>query len=385
MHVVCLVSLKGGSGKSTVVQSLAVCACQNDQETLIIELDPQGTLKNWSNRREAAQPEVHPTLPQSLDEVLIDARNRRVRWVFVDTPGHKSAAARAAMDVADLILIPCKIQSMKDFDAAMLTITDAKQANKPAFVVMNQVPPNASKLVRKRQIQLQQKYNIAVLSRYLSRRADFEYCDERGLSATEFNPNSPAAEEVSQLYQLLLSIFIIERSKELAAQSDGLQTIEDPSIIITESQIIADTIEQEALESSDSQIIEREIDPDEIEEEQPEPEEANITIGDIDNAEPEADETQSIVAPVEAAALQPAEEQVEQSKAEVGEPATTEVQITVDPIEPATADPVEEQIREGQTVPDEPAIAEAQITVNSINVEAQIAERPSVIVGLTKH
>jgi len=69
----------------------------------------------------------------------------------------------------------------------------------------------------------------------------------------------------------------------------------------------------------------------------------------------------------------------------VGEPATTEVQITVDPIDPATADPVEEQIREGQTVPDEPAIAEAQITVNSINVEAQIAERPSVIVGLTKH
>jgi chromosome partitioning protein len=213
MHVVCLVSLKGGAGKSTVVQSLAVCASQHDQQTLIVELDPQGSLKNWSKRRQADQPEVYQTLPQSLPEVLDDARQRGVRWVFVDTPGHESAAARAAMAAADLILIPCKIQSMKDFDAALLTINDAQQADKPAYVVMSQVPPNAQKLVRKRQLQMQERYNIAVLSRYLSRRADFEYCDERGLSAAELNPKGVAAEEISRLYDLLLSIFIVEGSR----------------------------------------------------------------------------------------------------------------------------------------------------------------------------
>ena len=38
MHVISTMSLKGGSGKSTIVQSLAVCAEQHGQKTLIIEL-----------------------------------------------------------------------------------------------------------------------------------------------------------------------------------------------------------------------------------------------------------------------------------------------------------------------------------------------------------
>ena len=248
MHVVCLLNLKGGAGKSTVVQSLAVCACQHNQESLIIELDSQGTLKNWSNRREADYPQVHQTLPQSLNDVLDDARQRGIRWVFVDTPGQQSPAAQAAAEVADLILIPCKVQSMKDFDAALLTIEDARRTQKPTYVVMNQVPPNAKKLVRRRQLQIKQQYNIAVLSRYLSRRADFEYCDARGLSAAEYNPKGAAAVEISRLYQLLLSIFIAEKSKRLAASGEKLNGIEERCITIAESEFAVDGLELEETE-----------------------------------------------------------------------------------------------------------------------------------------
>ena len=213
MHVICLLSMKGGAGKSTVVQSLAVCAYQHEQRTLIVELDPQGSLKNWSKRREAMEPPVHQTLPQSLPEVIEQARHTGVNWLFIDTPGQQTPAALAAAEAADLILIPCKIQSMKDFDAAMLTIADARRVGKPAYVLMTQVPPNATRLVRQRQLQIQERYNVAVLSRYLSRRADFEYCDEHGLSAAEYNPRGMAAEETERLYGLIQSIFIAERLK----------------------------------------------------------------------------------------------------------------------------------------------------------------------------
>ena len=208
MHTICMLSLKGGAGKSTVVQSLAVCAVQHNQKTLIVELDPQGSLKNWSKRRDAQQPEVLQTLPQSMGEVLSQARAESTHWVFIDTPGHDTSTACAAAAEADLILIPCKIQSMKDFDAVMATLAEANRANKPAYVLMNQVPPNSPKLVRNKQIEIQREYNVAVLSKYLSRRADFEYCDERGLSAAEYNPNGAAAEEIERLFGLLQSIFI---------------------------------------------------------------------------------------------------------------------------------------------------------------------------------
>ena len=218
MHTICLLSLKGGAGKSTVVQSLSVCATQHGQNTLVVELDPQGTLKNWANRREATEPRVIQTLPQSLDDVLTEAREKDTHWVFLDTPGHNASTAAAAAEYADVILVPCKIQSVKDFDSVMASLAEVKRANKPAYVLMTQVPPNAFRFVRQRQLEIQKHYDTVVLSRYLSRRADFEYCDAKGLSASEYNPKGEAAQEVYRLYTLLQSIFIMLKPR--AATND---------------------------------------------------------------------------------------------------------------------------------------------------------------------
>ncbi|MEM9741732.1 MAG: AAA family ATPase [Pseudomonadota bacterium] len=229
MHVICLLSLKGGAGKSTVAQSIAVCASDHGQNTLIIELDPQGTLKNWSKRRQAEHPRVVQTLPQSLGEVLEEARAAGVHWVFIDTPGQQSTASNAAAAAADLILIPCKVQSTKDLDAAVFSINDAKRSGKRAYVLLTQVPPKGTRLVRHRQLSIQREHGITVLSRYLSRRAAFEYCDAHGLSAAEFRPDSQAAEETERLYCLLQSIFIradlgaaLKPSPAVPAQPPGL-------------------------------------------------------------------------------------------------------------------------------------------------------------------
>ena len=236
MHIICLLSQKGGAGKSTVVQSLAVCASQHGQNTLILELDPQGTLKDWSKRRESTKPEVHQTLPQSIGDVLEDARERGVDWVFIDTPGHHNPVAVAAAPYADLILIPCKILSMKDVDAILPTIAEAEQANKRAFVFMNQVPPNAPKLVRRRQVSIQKHYNIQVLSLCFSRRADFEYCDAFGLSAAEFNPKGVAASEIEKMYVLLQTLLLVAQADESVEQASGPDQLESDQTEVTDLQ-----------------------------------------------------------------------------------------------------------------------------------------------------
>ncbi|NKB99013.1 MAG: AAA family ATPase [Pseudomonadales bacterium] len=214
MHTICLLSLKGGAGKSTVVQSLAVCAVQHGQKTLIIELDPQGTQKNWSRRREPSDPRVVQTLPQSLDDMLDDALQNETHWVFLDTPGHDTSTAAAAAAHADIIVVPCKIQSMKDFDSVMLTLAEANRSNKPVYVVMNQVPPNSRILVERKRCEIEAAYQVPVLAKFLSRRADFEYCDALGLSAAEFNPHGAAALEIERLYTLIQSIFIATESRD---------------------------------------------------------------------------------------------------------------------------------------------------------------------------
>ena len=243
MHTICLLSLKGGAGKSTVVQSLSVCATQHGQNTLVVELDPQGTLKNWANRREASEPRVIQTLPQSLDDVLQEARQNDTHWVFLDTPGHNASTAAAAAEYADVILIPCKIQSVKDFDSVMASLAEVKRAGKPAYVLMTQVPPNAFRFVRQRQLEIQKHYDTVVLSRYLSRRADFEYCDAKGLSASEYNPKGEAAQEVYRLYTLLQSIFIMLKPRHATNDADIQPMAEISSSVALKKQPSEDSFE----------------------------------------------------------------------------------------------------------------------------------------------
>ena len=243
MHTICLLSLKGGAGKSTVVQSLAVCAVQHGQKTLVVELDPQGTLKNWSKRREAEEPRILQTLPQSLGDVLEEARQDEVNWVFLDTPGHNASTAAAAAEFADIILIPCKIQSVKDFDSVMASLAEANRVNKPAYVLMTQVPPNAHRFVRKRQVEIQQHYDVAVLSKFLSRRADFEYCDAKGLSASELNPDGEADHEINRLYALIQSIFIMHRNK---SDQTGQSVAVPREVTLPDEQIQTEKLEGKA-------------------------------------------------------------------------------------------------------------------------------------------
>ena len=70
MYTVVLIAQKGGTGKTTLALSLAIAAMQDGLETLIIDLDPQGTSCNWSDRREAESPLVLDAQPGRLSKAL---------------------------------------------------------------------------------------------------------------------------------------------------------------------------------------------------------------------------------------------------------------------------------------------------------------------------
>lgn len=145
MPVIAIISQKGGAGKTTLALHLAAQAEASGQVALIIDTDPQATASQWGAWRDKAAPEVIDSPPPRLAAKIEAAQGLGAQFIIIDTPPHAGDAATAAMNAADLILIPCRPSGF-DLAAIETTARLVKMFAKPAYVIFNGGSANAPRL-----------------------------------------------------------------------------------------------------------------------------------------------------------------------------------------------------------------------------------------------
>jgi chromosome partitioning protein len=203
MKIVAIISQKGGAGKTTLAVHLATTAAAAGYRTAIIDLDPQATATSWGDRRIAPEPEVVSGQAVRLPALIAAAQANGADFLVLDTAPNADQTASLAARAADLVLIPCR-PSTFDLEAIATTLLLAKTAGKPAFVVLNAVPPR-SNIGREAAAGLAAQ-GAQVAERQLSHRAAFTHGVIDGRTAQEFEPQGKAAEEIEALYMWLCGI-----------------------------------------------------------------------------------------------------------------------------------------------------------------------------------
>jgi chromosome partitioning protein len=200
MQTISLIAQKGGTGKTTLALSLAVAATRADRTVAVIDLDPQASAGNWADRRATKDtPAVVSAHVPRLQNVIDTARQNGVDLVIIDTPGKSEQAALAAAKVADLVLIPCRPQI---YDIETLAATKEiveLSGGKPAFVVLNAVPPQGRR--HEEAIAAIRDMGLAVCPVHLVQRAAFGDAPNAGQSASEYEPGGKAAQEIELVYK----------------------------------------------------------------------------------------------------------------------------------------------------------------------------------------
>ena len=130
---------KGGTGKSTLAASVAVAAEEAGERVFLIDLDPQSSLRNWSKRRQADTPPVDTVEPNKLADALTGLNDAKYTLAIIDTAGQDTAATAAAMQLADLCLIPAQ-PSILDIEAAQPTTSALLRLNRKFAFVLNKCP-----------------------------------------------------------------------------------------------------------------------------------------------------------------------------------------------------------------------------------------------------
>jgi chromosome partitioning protein len=198
MKTIALVTQKGGTGKSSLAVSLAVAAEEAGYRPYVIDLDPQGTAKNWYERRESNSPQVAAIDASQVATALITLAKQGHDLVIIDTPGVDTPATISAMQAADLCLIPAR-PSIVDIEATRATIASLNKLGKAFAFVLNQCPPGKSMRTSDAFRVLNLGGVVATVT--LAIRADHMDAMAMGQGVTERDPSGKAAGEIRELLQ----------------------------------------------------------------------------------------------------------------------------------------------------------------------------------------
>ncbi|MEI2812317.1 MAG: ParA family protein [Burkholderiaceae bacterium] len=197
MKVICLSNFKGGAGKTTLAGHLAVQAGLSGYgEVVLIDTDPQASLTDWWNLRKADTPRYKKVELTELTKDLADLKEAGIKLVVIDTPPAVSETIRAVVEVADLVIIPCR-PSPHDFRAVSSTVELVDGLKKPFIFVMNGAAVRA-KITADTAYALAQYGKVAPVTVF--QRTDFAQAMIDGRTAQELDSQSRSANEMAELW-----------------------------------------------------------------------------------------------------------------------------------------------------------------------------------------
>lgn len=195
-------------GKSTLTITLATTLHAAGHNTLIVDSDPQATARSWATR--AAELEHDGPAVVALDGRQLrrdlERLSHGVDVIVIDTPPRLGADARAAMLVADVVLLPTT-PGAADLWALQesITVLAEAQAMRPVngLVVFNRVDRTSLARMARRAVD---DFNVPILDATLGARVAFGEAILAGLGVVQHSPSSQAAHEAKRLTKAVLAV-----------------------------------------------------------------------------------------------------------------------------------------------------------------------------------
>jgi chromosome partitioning protein len=199
--VITLASSKGGAGKTTITELLAVRALKDGKRVTLVDLDPQQSLSMWLSRRRGEPPFklINDVPAGRVADTIRDLRRSGVGLVLIDTPPALTETIEDAIAVADFVLIPAKPTS-HDVVAISPVVDWCKRHDRPFAFVLSEADQEwrITTSARKTLSTLGD-----VVATAISRRVSYASAPTNGRTAPETDDKKQAAaakEEVDALW-----------------------------------------------------------------------------------------------------------------------------------------------------------------------------------------
>ncbi len=198
MKTLAIAMQKGGIGKSTLAKALAVAGVKADFNVLVLDMDTQQSTAQWAQRRTTELPVVRFATEIDLPKLLRQAEDAGCDLVIIDTPPARSSEAPAAVEFADLVLVPCS-PDIEAYEQLPRTARLARTSGKPAAAVLTMAQPN-SRAEEDVARTVFETIKIPMAPPIIHRFKVHRDASREGQTAQEMEPGSKAAAEIEALW-----------------------------------------------------------------------------------------------------------------------------------------------------------------------------------------
>ncbi len=193
MAVISIANIKGGTGKTTTAENIAVCTALDGYSVVIIDADPAGDISEWVAEREEQNisPKIHCHKSKGDDVMLlIDQLADEYDVVIVDVGGADSDAMRFAIMKSHRVYIPIEPQNKSIMKLVQMNkmVNNARSMNPglEAIVFVNRASTNIKVTSTQDAIEIaSQAPDLKVSSVVVHERSIIKKASESGLGAVE--------------------------------------------------------------------------------------------------------------------------------------------------------------------------------------------------------
>ena len=200
--ILAVTNQKGGTGKSTLATNLAVCFARTGATVLLVDADPQHSALDWCADRPAQVPPI-PSMGLPVDTLHHDLPPlaRQYAVLLIDGGGRITTTARAAVSVADFVLVPTlaskpDLLSTQDFFTQVIEEVRTHKTVR-AGIVLNKCKSTVLSARAEEQVRaLASPSFTTTLHDYTA----YGEAYALGLGVVEYAPASKAAKEILALF-----------------------------------------------------------------------------------------------------------------------------------------------------------------------------------------